>query len=473
MRGVMVVACVLTALTVRNASASVTVVPNLAIFVGRVTACPAGRTSEPGATTAGACVCERGRRGTGCALCGADSFKAELGAAACGSCGSNMRSLPGSASRDECLCRDGFTAAVSGCWACVSGSYKSYVGNASCVACPQHSSQLASVPLRDGMGTCLCNAGFTGATTKVGGCEQCGTGFYKIGLGDVRCELCPAHSVAVAGSTLIENCLCGPGFTGTVTATGRCAQCPAGTFKETLGPVESTSSCVISGTVFGTAIGTGMEFAAIVHSHTSIPGLLIFIIRQGPHYKMQGVTIENAKRSTTPTTTDKFLSSANNIVLDATTASRMWDGTLAGYTTISFANYNLKNVQVNCCTTCPANSNSPVQSTAATACQCNAGFSGPDGGACVVCPAGSYCGVGVADGVCMANSTSPAGSDEAQDCVCLPGFWQDTVCNECTPGSYCPGDKLQVPCPLDSTSPRLSTSEDDCTCDSGYMPVGT
>jgi len=82
----------------------------------------------------------------------------------------------------------------------------------------------------------------------------------------------------------------------------------------------------------------------------------------------------------------------------------------------------LENVKVNCYTTCPANSNSPVQRTATTACQCNTGFSGPDGGPCVVCPAGSYCGVGVADGVCMANSTSPEGSDEAQDCVCLPGF---------------------------------------------------
>ena len=89
----------------------------------------------------------------------------------------------------------------------------------------------------------------------------------------------------------------------------------------------------------------------------------------------------------------------------------------------------------------------------------------------MVCPAGSYCGVGVADGVCMANSTSPEGSDEAQDCVCLPGFWQDTVCNECTPGSYCTWGKLQVRCPLASTSPRLSTREEDCTCDSGYMPV--
>jgi len=112
-----------------------------------------------------------------------------------------------------------------GCWACLGGSYKSYVGNASCVACPQNSSHPVAYSIRNNLTTCLCNAGFTGAT-NVGGCEQCGTGFYKTGLGNVRCEQYPAHSVTVAGSTLIEHCLCGPGFTGTVTATGRCAQCP-------------------------------------------------------------------------------------------------------------------------------------------------------------------------------------------------------------------------------------------------------
>jgi len=221
----MVVACVLATLRARSASASVTAEPDLGIFVGRVIACQAGRTSEAGSTTAGACVCERGRTGSGCALCGAHSFKADIGSAACGSCGSNMRSLPGSASRDECLCQDGFTASVSGCVVCVQGSYKSYVGNASCVACPQNSSHPVAYSIRNNLTTCLCNAGFTGAT-NVGGCEQCGTGFYKTGLGNVRCEQYPAHSVTVAGSTLIEHCLCGPGFTGTVTATGRCAQCP-------------------------------------------------------------------------------------------------------------------------------------------------------------------------------------------------------------------------------------------------------
>jgi len=34
------------------------------------------------------------------------------------------------------------------------------------------------------------------------------------------------------------------------------------------------------------------------------------------------------------------------------------------------------------CTACPAHSSSPAGSTAATACRCNEGFSGPDGGMC-------------------------------------------------------------------------------------------
>ena len=42
------------------------------------------------------------------------------------------------------------------------------------------------------------------------------------------------------------------------------------------------------------------------------------------------------------------------------------------------------------CDTCPSNSNSPVGSLIATACTCNAGSSGPDGGTCSLCVAGKH-----------------------------------------------------------------------------------
>ena len=199
-------------------------------------------------------------------------------------------------------------------------------------------------------------------------------------------------------------------------------------------------------------------------------------------YYMQGVTFADARNSATPQLIDyKHLYPHTARVLTDAIVTSMWDGTFEGRSTdvVTIHRALIKDVEVKCCTACHADATSPAQSTSATACQCKPGFSGPDEGPCVVCPAGSYCGLGVADGVCMANSMSPEGSDEEADCVCLSGFWQDTVCNNCTAGYYCPGEiqtgtrrnTLQVECPPDSTSSRLSTSETDCICDSGYMPV--
>ena len=42
------------------------------------------------------------------------------------------------------------------------------------------------------------------------------------------------------------------------------------------------------------------------------------------------------------------------------------------------------------CTSCPDNANSPQGSTASTACSCNEGYTGANGGACSACPAGAY-----------------------------------------------------------------------------------
>jgi len=42
------------------------------------------------------------------------------------------------------------------------------------------------------------------------------------------------------------------------------------------------------------------------------------------------------------------------------------------------------------CAVCPANSNSLAESSAATACRCNAGWTGPNGGLCTQCEAGKF-----------------------------------------------------------------------------------
>jgi len=75
------------------------------------------------------------------------------------------------------------------------------------------------------------------------------------------------------------------------------------------------------------------------------------------------------------------------------------------------------------CDTCPYDSSSPVGSLNVTACTCNAGSSGPDGGTCTKCFAGTYkVGSGSAScDDCPTNSNSPSGSSSLTACMCNAG----------------------------------------------------
>ena len=92
------------------------------------------------------------------------------------------------------------------------------------------------------------------------------------------------------------------------------------------------------------------------------------------------------------------------------------------------------------CSDCPTGSSSPAGSTATTACTCNDGFTGPDGGACGACEAGKY--------------KAASGSDE---------------CGECLAASYSEaGASACSSCPANSNSPAGSKTNTACTCNAGY-----
>ena len=93
------------------------------------------------------------------------------------------------------------------------------------------------------------------------------------------------------------------------------------------------------------------------------------------------------------------------------------------------------------CITCPANSgNNPAASTAEESCQCDAGSSGPSGGTCSQCAAGTYkaeTGAAVCD-ACLANSDSPRGSMASTACSCNAGWTGPAggLCTRCVAGTY-------------------------------------
>jgi hypothetical protein len=150
------------------------------------------------------------------------------------------------------------------------------------------------------------------------------------------------------------------------------------------------------------------------------------------------------------------------------------------------------------CTNCPAYSTS----SAGSLCTCNAGYTGPDGGACTACVAGKY---KSASGsapclLCDTTGTSPVGSDSSSDCKCNAGYTgpDGGTCTACVAGKYkistgaaacpnCPADTYQSltgqtgceACPADTNSPEGSDSASDCvalasscTIDNAYPETG-
>ena len=136
------------------------------------------------------------------------------------------------------------------------------------------------------------------------------------------------------------------------------------------------------------------------------------------------------------------------------------------------------------CTACPVGLTSPAGSTSSVACivdDCNAGYTGPSGGPCVACVAGTYksatgsaacinCGIGTYSSTlaataaaacvacpnntfsgvigisnvlacqsCQPNAVSVAGSVSQEYCYCKAGYAHaegEFRCNACTPGTY-------------------------------------
>ena len=111
------------------------------------------------------------------------------------------------------------------------------------------------------------------------------------------------------------------------------------------------------------------------------------------------------------------------------------------------------------CVGCNADATSSQASTAATACECNAGFTGPNGGTRSECVAGTYKDAVGPDPCtdCAQYETSPQGSVSAEACVCVPGYAHagGGTCVACEAGKYKSANTDTVCdgfCPADSTS---------------------
>ena len=125
------------------------------------------------------------------------------------------------------------------------------------------------------------------------------------------------------------------------------------------------------------------------------------------------------------------------------------------------------------CQECPSNSDGPEASDEEVDCTCQAGFSGPGGGLCTECVAGTYTATrGNANcQSCPANSDSYAGSITITACSCNAGSTgpDGGLCTECVAGTYTTtrGNASCQSCPANSDSSAGSITITACTCNAG------
>jgi hypothetical protein len=153
-------------------------------------------------------------------------------------CPMNSRSLPGSNSSLDCVCKLGYSGPNGGpCTACPAGSFKnlpwgsctpcpvgsvSETGSASCNSCPVNMTTDV-----DDVSKCSCNVGYGLDVHE--DCQGCAVGGYKDAIGNVTCTQCPMNSRSLPGSNSSLDCVCKLGYSGP--NGGPCTACPAGSFK--------------------------------------------------------------------------------------------------------------------------------------------------------------------------------------------------------------------------------------------------
>lgn len=335
-----------------------------------------------------------------------------------------------------------------GCTSCVAGKYKGGTGSAACTNCivGKYSTTVAAT----GIGVCLnCPSGSTTAVVGTAALGSC---------------TCPAGWYGSDGSTCTA---CAAGKYKAVLGTGACINCPADTYSVTEGATGSGTclTCAALQTAGGVAKapGTGNSAATACKCDVGYTGA-------------DGSACTACLVGTYKNTQDS-----------------------ADCTTCTYNTYNALTAQTSC-TACQAYAVSVTGTTALTGCQCAPGYTGPNGGVCIGCYAGTYktsagtaactiCGNATYSGTANATVSSVctacpnfalsyAGSQVLSDCKCDFGYYTKNIstpimsCQQCLPGTY--NSELGVVACSKCTAGQYSAnygsaSRENCsTCQAGY-----
>ena len=441
---------------------------------------------------------------TTCRDCTSNTYSDVHLADSCSSCPAHSSSPSTSSTVTNCTCNAGYTGPDGGtCAACTTGQFKSASGPANCTDCAagKYSASVAAVS----ESTCSrCNAGYTGPDGAA--CEACIAGTYKDVIGSASCSLCPegkystfeaaisestcsecpTHTYSPDGSSMLTNCTCNKGYTGSDGAA--CAACIAGTYKD----VNGSASC---------SLCPGGKYSAetgeISESTCS----------DCPSHTFSGV----GSIAQVDCTCNKGYTGPDGVACMACIAGTYKDVNGSSPCLLcSQGKYSTGTGEIleSTCSQCPENTYSVPGSRLLTSCMCAMGYTGAGGIECTPCVAGSYKDKNgtAACTFCRENTFSPnaaqisesscapcpphsasglgssscgrrcdAGyTDTGAACnACKAGKFKDVVgsapCQSCGAGQYSSGGAINcTSCPAYSSSPLESITMRNCTCNAGY-----
>eukprot|EP00277_Geminigera_cryophila_P011646 CAMPEP_0179437518 /NCGR_PEP_ID=MMETSP0799-20121207/21399_1 /TAXON_ID=46947 /ORGANISM="Geminigera cryophila, Strain CCMP2564" /LENGTH=558 /DNA_ID=CAMNT_0021218511 /DNA_START=135 /DNA_END=1811 /DNA_ORIENTATION=- len=286
-----------------------------------------------------------------CAACTAAKYRSSSDCA-CANCPADSNSLAGSTAVSDCTCNKGFTGPNGGpCTVCGTGTYKSDLGDAPCTSCPTHSTSPQTSTTKTDQTACICNDGYGGANGET--CTECSAGTYKSGT---QCSNCPVNSNSPKLSTSVNDCECNAGSYGP--NGGSCTACPTAKPFSEKGSTSSdaciaTCSAGFTGSVPCTACPAGK-------------------------YK-QGA----GDGACLPCPSGKVSESQSGALTDCECAVGTTGLNGVGATCVKCVAGKYKAATGEAaCRSCADMASSAVGSDKQEDCKCNAGYSGPDGGAC-------------------------------------------------------------------------------------------
>ena len=433
-------------------------------------------------------LCDSGSGGAGggaCASCSAGKYKVASGAAACTDCGANTYSEATAAS------------AAATCTTCPgdAGTAVSDAGNGALSGCKCNSGYTGP----DGATCSACVAGSYKPATGSAACATCDTGKFSTAVARIdvaTCQLCPSNSNTVGGGhDAPGDCTCNAGYTG---ADGVwCDACVRGKFKSITGS-SACLSCAANkySTVLGSVGGTCTDCP----TNTNAP--------------------EASSSPAACTCNAGSTGGGGTTACTLCVAGTFKVATGPAACTLCLADWYSTDIGATSdkCQQCPENSMAPPGSDEKTDCVCKPGYTGPNGGPCVACPAGKFKTVqgsaacsdcpshtystatAKTDSTCSSCPTNAVtlqtGSNVLSQCVCNLGFTGpnggtctacvagkfkdatgDAACTLCLANTYQPlttqvAASSCIACPFANLeSPAGSALLTDCQCSAGFFPV--